>query len=192
MEGDEPRTVTITEHEHAYEIELDGETLMVDSVGAPGASDRSLIVQGRSYEVVTRVEKDALRVRVSGDVFHVKVTDELWARAESAAGSDAGGENLVSPMPGSVVKVLVEEGQIVEPGDAVIVVEAMKMQNELAAERGGKVTGIKVTAGDVVELDTLLVVMEALEEDAEAGEAGGAGGAGKTGKAAGAAEAEKA
>jgi len=66
------------------------------------------------------------------------------------------------------------------------VVEAMKMQNELAAERGGKVTGIKVAAGDVVELDTLLVVMEALEEAAEAG------GAGETGKAPGDAEAEKA
>ncbi len=103
--------------------------------------------------------RDGLDVYISGDVFYVRVTDEVWARAESAAHGVVSGEEVASPMPGSVVRISVELGQIVEAGETVAVVEAMKMQNDLAAARGGKVEQIRVKAGDIVEQGAVLVVL---------------------------------
>ena len=160
----EPFDVKVTEHDHAYEIEMNGETVWVDSRGGPDSPTRSLLIDGFSFETATLRMKNGWMARVSGDEFLVSVTDELWARAEAAAADTGGAEDVVSPMPGSVVKVLVEEGQVVEPGDAVVVVEAMKMQNELAAVRGGRVASVRVAAGDVVEQDAVLVSLEPVEE----------------------------
>jgi biotin carboxyl carrier protein len=155
----EPITVGVVEHEGCYEFTIGDETFLVDSVSRPGSPTRSLIIEGKSFEASTFTERDGITAHVSGDAFFLKVTDELWARAEAAAGVETGGETLVSPMPGSVVKILVKEGQTVAPGDPVIIVEAMKMQNELAAVRGGVVESVVVAEGDVVEQDQKLVIL---------------------------------
>ncbi len=162
--GREPVTVTIVEDGDGYRLELDGETVRVDTRSVPGSPTRSLLIDGRSYEAATMAVRDGLDVYISGEVYRVRVTDELWARAEAAAHAAGAGEEIASPMPGAVVKVLVEEGAAVDPGDTVVVVEAMKMQNDLAAVRGGVVKEIRVRAGDVVEQGTVLVVLGAEEE----------------------------
>ena len=168
--GDETLTVTLTEEGNGYRIELDGQSVHVDCRSVEDSPTRSLIIDGSSYETATMPSRDGLDVYVSGDVFQVRVTDELWARAEGAAGAaESGREEIVSPMPGSVVRIAVEMGQKVNPGDTVAVVEAMKMQNDLAAVRGGRVEEIRVQPGDVVDQGTVLVV---LGEDEKTGEAG--------------------
>jgi biotin carboxyl carrier protein len=92
--------------------------------------------------------------------FYAQVESERM-RALSAAlgtrGAATGAGTLVSPMPGRVLKVLVSEGDTVEAGAPLVVVEAMKMENELAAERGGVVRKIHVTAGQNVESGAKLV-----------------------------------
>jgi biotin carboxyl carrier protein len=164
--GERQQTVSITEAGNGYRVEIDGETVEVDSLSVPGSPTRSLLIDGRSFEAATMPSRDGLDVYISGDVFHVRVTDELWARAESAAHGAASGEEVVSPMPGSVVRISVEMGQVVEVGQTVAVVEAMKMQNDLAAVRGGKVEQIRVKAGDIVEQGTVLVVLGAAAAEA--------------------------
>ena len=85
------------------------------------------------------------------------------ARAASAGGGAAGGSgsgDVVVPMQGTIVKVLVEVGQDVEAGQAVVVLEAMKMENQIQAEKSGKVKEIKVKAGDTVGSGDIVVVIE--------------------------------
>jgi len=154
----ETLTVSISRTETGYRLEMDGETVPVDC-RAVGGGVRSLIIDGDSYETATMTGREGMDVYVSGDVFHVRVTDELWARAETTGGAAGGREQVVSPMPGAVVRIEVEPGQVVAPGDTVAVVEAMKMQNDLAAVTGGRVESIHAKPGDVVEQGTVLVVL---------------------------------
>jgi biotin carboxyl carrier protein len=154
-------TVDIKTVPEGYELSIDGRTMLVDYKAIHGNPTRSLILDGKSFEVATQESRDGQDVYVSGDVYRVRVTDELWARAEEGAhGAGAGHEEIRSPMPGAVVAIKVELGQVVEPGDVVAVVEAMKMQNDLAANQGGEVIQVAVKPGDVVEQDQILVAMK--------------------------------
>lgn len=106
--------------------------------GQPGAGSRSIIVNGRRIEVAVR---DPRRRR----------------GPDSAAG---GLVELTSPMPGKVVAILVEPGVEVERGTGIIVVEAMKMQNEIQAPRNGRLSAIRVTPGQTVIAGELLATIE--------------------------------
>lgn len=165
---DDALEVTIARSGQGYRLEIDGETFEVDSQSVHEGGVRSLLIDGRSYETAVIESCDGVDVYVSGDVFHVRVTDELWARAEEAAHSgETGHEQILSPMPGAVVSILVEEGQVVSPGETVAVVEAMKMQNEIAAVRGGRVKEICSKPDEVVEQGTVLVVLGPAEDDVD-------------------------
>ncbi|NDF23722.1 MAG: biotin/lipoyl-binding protein, partial [Actinobacteria bacterium] len=78
----------------------------------------------------------------------------------AAASTSSGGGNVTAPMQGTIVKVLVEVGKAVSVGDAVVVLEAMKMENQLQAEKAGTVKSINVKAGDKVGAGDVLVVIE--------------------------------
>jgi biotin carboxyl carrier protein len=150
-----------------YVVTIDGQAVTVESRLLRGGSLRSLIIDGRSYESATMPARDGMDVYVSGDVFRLRVTDELWARAEASVHAGAAGrEEVLSPMPGAVVRVLVAAGDTVAPGQTVAVVEAMKMQNDVAAVRGGRVTEIRADAGAVVDQGAVLVVLDDAEEAA--------------------------
>ena len=76
-----------------------------------------------------------------------------------AGGALAAGEVIKSPMPGNILKILVSQGQQVKEGETLIILEAMKMENEIVATRAGSVAQIAVSKGQVVETDTPLVVI---------------------------------
>jgi biotin carboxyl carrier protein len=162
--GDRTLDVTVTELATGYRVEVDGAAHEVDVHAAAGSAARSLLLGGRSFETATMRSRDGLDVFVSGDVFRVQVADELWARAQNAAQAGGRGkEEVLSPMPGAVVRVAVELGETVAPGATVAVVEAMKMQNDIAAARGGRVEAIRVKPGDVVDQNAVLVVLGPVE-----------------------------
>jgi 3-methylcrotonyl-CoA carboxylase alpha subunit len=99
-------------------------------------------------------------VVVDGEVFHVQIEDEARrGRGHSVDGNRGAGQRLVAPMPGKVVAVLVEVGQPVQPGTALVVLEAMKMENEFRATAGGVVTEVLVTPGQTVNAGDPLVVI---------------------------------
>lgn len=156
--------VDIREETGGYVLTLEGEEIRVDDLKIARGSHRSLLIEGRSYEVVTQESRTGTDVYVSGDVIHLQVQHELWARAAGAARGAGTGEEIVSPMPGAVVEISVAPGQKVAAGDTVAVVEAMKMQNDIAATRGGTVTEIRAKAGDVVDPGAVLVILSAGEE----------------------------
>ncbi len=115
---------------------------------------RSLLVAGEQFEVAVRsLGEDRYEVTSSGGVETVQVQDPLTALAEAAhAGEEDGQRRRVDAnMPGKVTAVMVEEGAEVTAGQGIVVLEAMKMENEIQAERDGVISKIHVEAGQAVE-----------------------------------------
>jgi len=131
---------------------------------AVGAGEYLLIHDGRVYEC--RVERSKERaspvtVAVGAGEYEVALADPKHLRGAGVAhGADAGRAQVIAPMPGKVVRVLVEEGQTVEAGQGVVVVEAMKMQNELKSPKGGTVAGLRAEPGATVNAGDVLAVIE--------------------------------
>jgi len=121
----------------------------------------SLIIDGRSYQVDIHSEKDSHRVLVEGEHFDFELFDERKALLKSAAGLGVEGvQEIRTSMPGKIVKVLVAEGDEVQEGDGLVIVEAMKMENEMKSPMDGAITKVGVAEGETVEAGALLVVVE--------------------------------
>jgi len=149
--------VEVREQDGRYHLELDGTPMVVDLVET-GDHFASLVVGGESHEVGLVPTPDGYRVHVGAHSVVVRVQDA--ARGATAPTSrDEGPARVVAPMPGRVVRVLTAAGRTVEPGEGLVVVEAMKMENELRSPRGGAVTEVKVEEGQAVEAGALLVVV---------------------------------
>ena len=143
-----------------FRITIDGVEQLVDATALrPGSW--SVIVAGRSYQVDLDRRRSGIAASVGASEVTLQVEDALHRRLASAAGAraPARGESIRAPIAGKVVKILVAVGDPVAPGSAVIVLEAMKMENELAAERGGTVSAIHKAAGQAVDTGDLLVEM---------------------------------
>jgi biotin carboxyl carrier protein len=97
---------------------------------------------------------------VGQHVFPVEIFDPRELRARSSAGASQGRQNVAAPMPGKVVRLLVAAGDAVEAGQGLIVVEAMKMQNEMKSPKAGVVVEIKITEGATVSAGEILIVIE--------------------------------
>ena len=136
----------------------DAERIAHVEIPEPGVY--SVLMDGRSYDA--RVEErpgGGLVVVIDGYRFEMEVRDpRRWARTSGSAGGD-GVHNIVAPMPGKVVRVLVAPGQAVEAGQGLIVVEAMKMQNEMKAPRTGQVLGVTAKEGATVAAGEVLVTI---------------------------------
>jgi biotin carboxyl carrier protein len=143
---------------------VDGVEYAVDFESVSGQPVYSLLINGRSYEAYVSESEDAndWQVLIRGDLFTASVEDERERRLRAAAGvvSNSTGEfNLKAPMPGLIVTVPVSEGQLVKKGDILVVLESMKMQNELKCQQDGKVSRVKVKAGDNVEHNQVLMTV---------------------------------
>jgi biotin carboxyl carrier protein len=142
-----------------FRVAIDGAERLVDArVVRPGTW--SLVIDGASFVVDLDPRRAGVAASVGASEVLLTVEDALHRRLATAAGVRATaprGEAVRAPIAGKVVKVLVAPGDQVAPGAAVIVLEAMKMENELVAERGGTVTSITKTAGQAVDTGELLV-----------------------------------
>ncbi|HKG13725.1 MAG TPA: acetyl-CoA carboxylase biotin carboxyl carrier protein subunit [Pyrinomonadaceae bacterium] len=131
---------------------------------AVGAGEYLLVREGRVYECRVGESKgrgSPVTVSVGAGEYEVTLTDPKHLRGAGAAHAhDAGRAQVVAPMPGKVVRVLVEAGQQVEAGQGVVVVEAMKMQNELKSPKSGTVAGLRAEAGATVNAGDVLAVIE--------------------------------
>ncbi len=122
----------------------------------------SMLLDHRSYEAVVDERDDTYHVLLAGDMYEVQVTDERSRRLASAfmAFGDVSGEiPMRAPMPGLIVRVPVEQGQAVTKGQTVVILESMKMENELKAPRDGTVQRVHVAAGENVEQNKVLVTL---------------------------------
>ncbi len=153
-------TIEVLDENH---IIVDGQALEVDFVSVSGQPVYSLIVDGKSYEAYVYPAEDEWEVLRRGHMYPVKVEDEREKRLRAAAGggvAETGEYHLKAPMPGLVVAIPVEEGQAIAKGEVLLILESMKMQNELKSPRDGTVSRIRVKPGDSVEQRaTLLSVL---------------------------------
>jgi biotin carboxyl carrier protein len=139
-------------------LELDPTQLASAEEVEPGVY--SVLDQGRSYEVRIVKAPAGWNVEAGGHPFAVEVRDPRDASNRSKKALGAGRQNIAAPMPGKVVRVLVNEGDRVEAGQGLVVVEAMKMQNAMKAGASGAVVRIRVRDGDTVAAGDVLVTIE--------------------------------
>jgi biotin carboxyl carrier protein len=139
-------------------IEIDSGQLAAVKQVEPGVY--SVLVDGASYEIRVSGAKDGLRASVGGLAFTVEVRDPRDTSRASATSISSGRQKISAPMPGKVIRLLVNVGDSVETGQGLIVVEAMKMQNEMKAARAGRVAEISVRAGETVSAGDTLMILE--------------------------------
>jgi biotin carboxyl carrier protein len=120
----------------------------------------SVLVEGRSFEVKIVPGPRGYFADVQGRHMIVEVIDPRRSQSGSRSFSLEGRQDVAAPMPGKVVRVLVREGDLVEPGQGLLVVEAMKMQNELRAIKAGRVATLRVKVGTTVSGGEVLAVIE--------------------------------
>lgn len=165
-------TVTIDGQAHEVQIERDGarcvatvagRRIELDVVAIPPSSTHGVLVEGHSMRArltgdgtdrLLETSRGTYAVRVEGD------RDRLLSRLGGAAGAAAHGEVLKAPMPGLIVAVKVAVGDVVKPGTPLIVMEAMKMENELKCLRGGTVSEIHVANREAVPQGRPLVTLK--------------------------------
>ena len=141
-----------------HPVEIDPSSLDAVKQVEPGVY--SVLVNGQSFQVRVIPAVDGLILEVNGRRFTAEVRDPRDFSRKSRATLGTGRQSVNAHMPGKVVRVLVREGDAVEPGSGLVVVEAMKMQNEMKASRSGRVVEVRVRDGDTVVAGEALVVLE--------------------------------
>lgn len=154
-----PMGVELHHGADGWACRVDGALQPVDVVEvAPGVL--SLLLDGQSFTLHVVRHGDAWRVHTRGTDVAATVRDpRRWQGRASGVAGHAGRQEVAAPMPGKVVRVLVSEQQEVEAGQGLVVVEAMKMQNEIPSPKQGVIEQIRVREGDRVEHGTVLVVV---------------------------------
>ena len=157
---------TINDHTYVIEINrdgevtIDGETSSID-LRAIDEVTYSLLIEHRSHEALIELAGDTMNVLLNGRLYGAQVQDERARRLTQASGggTHSGEVQIKSPMPGLIVATPVSEGETVKKGQTVIVLESMKMENELKAPRDGTVAAIKVAPRQNVEQHQVLVIL---------------------------------
>ena len=140
-----------------YTLRLDGRPLQV-SVGESGQGLKSLLIGAESHELGVEREGDLYRVSFPGASVVIALAEAVRGSAPLAP-REHGPARLLAPMPGRIVRVLHPPGTDVAAGQGLLVIEAMKMENELRAPRGGRLTQLLVREGQAVEAGALLAVV---------------------------------
>ncbi len=154
----------------SFTIDINREgTVLID--GVPRALDfqsidngglYSILLDNKSFEALVEQNEGEYQVLISGTLYHVNVVDERAKRLAEAGGAFApttGELNIKSPMPGLIVAIPVHEGDHIKKGQVLVVLESMKMENELKAPRDGHVSMIKVAPHQAVEHGQVLLVL---------------------------------
>jgi len=152
--------VELVRTEQEWKCKLDGREILLDVVSAQDGM-LSLLLQGKSYEVKQETVGAESNVVVGQERFSASVRDPRSFRSRRRSGaSEQGVMKIKAPMPGKVVRILTPAGSQVEMGQSVLVIEAMKMQNELKAPKTGVVKKINVEEGAAVEAGQALAEVE--------------------------------
>jgi len=138
-----------------YRIAIDGRVRIVDG-RETGAGTFSLLIDHAAAEVSVTSHGDEFRVAVGGRTHRLRLLDERALRRRKSAAVADGAREVRAAMPGKVVAVLIEAGATVERGQGLLVIEAMKMENEIGSPRAGTVAEVRVKPGQAVEAGELL------------------------------------
>ena len=144
-----------------WRCKIDGQEVSVDA--ALTARDvLSIVVAGKAYEIKReRSLRGEVHMVLGSDRYSVEVRDPRSLRTRRAVGgAEAGPQKLTAPMPGKIIRVVVQPGEHVKAGQPVIVMEAMKMQNEMKSPKDGKVQKVLTAEGSAVNAGDTLAIIE--------------------------------
>jgi len=153
------RTLEFVRDGRRLSANLDGQALEADAVEvAPGIY--SILIAGSSFEAQVESGANGLTVSIAGNRIAVRVVDpRQWQGRRGGSVEAEGRQQIVAPMPGKVVRLLVEQGAKVEAGQGILVVEAMKMQNEIRSPKTGTVERLLVIEGQAVNAGEAVAVV---------------------------------
>jgi biotin carboxyl carrier protein len=158
--GGKPHRLELKKNGAAWECRLDGKEVHVDAV-LPRRDVLSLLVDGHAFEVKREQTTTDLHLWVGSTRFAVELRDPRSFRSRQGSATDEKGpRKIVAPMPGRVVRLLVSEQAEVEAGQGIVVVEAMKMQNEIKSPKKGVVKKIAAAVGATVNGGEVLAIVE--------------------------------
>jgi len=148
-----------------WQVAVDGRAVEIDSAQLDAVLEvetgvYSVLLDQAIYEIRITGSAQGLTANAAGRQFAVEVRNPRDVSRSSRAAIGSGRQNVIAPMPGRVVRVLVAVGDPVETGQGLVVVEAMKMQNEMKASRPGRVIEIRAREGETVGPGDALVVLE--------------------------------
>ncbi|MFQ6123790.1 MAG: biotin/lipoyl-containing protein [Candidatus Heimdallarchaeota archaeon] len=172
-DGAQKRKVQVRRDKDKFVVTIDGEPYTVQAeLLSPG--ELQITMGTKVYKCVVAQEGNRRFVFLDGKVYELTkieqtayTAQDLEFQSESTSSREEQEGDVVSPMPGRIVKILVEEGELVEMGQDLIVVEAMKMENRIGAPYAGRVTRIHFQEGDQVSHGTPLVDLEPIQMDLE-------------------------
>lgn len=138
---------------------VNGERLEADAVEvSPG--NYSILIDGNSFEARIESSGAELRAIVDGREYRFAIRDEReWRRNRGSAAEAEGRQQVLAPMPGKIVRVLIQAGDAVQAGQGLLVVEAMKMQNEIRAPKSGTVERVSVREGQTVNAGEVVAIV---------------------------------
>ena len=153
------RSVELTQAGERPVWTVDGQRLEADAVEvSPGIY--SILIDGKSFDVRVELAGAALRTTVGSREFKVVIQDAReWRRKRGGALEAEGRQHVLAPMPGKIVRVLVQAGDAVRAGQGLLVVEAMKMQNEIRAPKSGTIDRMAVLEGQTVNAGEVVAVV---------------------------------
>ncbi len=153
---------------HLFYVSLEGRSYTLDAHAMP-SEIVTVLIDNRSYDVdldrlnISNALDGRMAVRVRGRVIDLEMLDERRKKMKDAQAThffESGFVRILSPMPGKIVRVLVSESEEVTEGQGLVVVEAMKMENELKSPKNGAVKEVFTKAGDSVDSGALLMTIE--------------------------------
>jgi biotin carboxyl carrier protein len=151
--------VEVQGREGVYRVRVDGRERSVNLLET-GGDFVSLLIDGHSFELGLEKTAEGYRVVFPDDALDVELLDATRDPSVAARRAPRGPLRLLAPMPGRIVRVLVEPGQDAAEGQGLVVMEAMKMENEIRAPRPGRVREVAVREGQAVDSGAALVVLE--------------------------------
>jgi biotin carboxyl carrier protein len=154
-----PQNIDVTRDGNRLRVEMGGRIIEGDAVEV-AAGTYSVLMGGHSFEVRVEPAHGGMRVHAGAQEYRVDIDDpRAWRRRRGGALEAEGRQEVVAPMPGKVVRVLAQQGDEVEAGQGLFVVEAMKMQNEIRSPKKGKLERLLVAEGQVVNAGEPLAVV---------------------------------
>lgn len=154
--------VEIEKHNDSYQITVDGKPYTVDARFVNSPNTLSLIINMKCYEVTVRNSGKVVHVSTGGEEFELELTSLREQAARRPEPTIVAHKEIRAPMPGIILSVEVEENDTVEAGQPLLVIEAMKMQNEIASPGKARVSRVFVSPGDVVESKQTLIALDLL------------------------------
>ncbi len=157
--GEKKRVIELERDTAGWRVTLDGRPMAVDAVQiAPNIL--SLLLDGQSFEIsVTPAAEGQLKIQTGAHEFTAEGIDPRAWRGRHSHVEAEGRQQIVAPMPGKVVHLLVQAGDWVEAGQGLVVIEAMKMQNEIRSPKGGTVERVLAKAGQPVNAGEVLCIV---------------------------------